>query len=205
MSEENKKPTDPLALCSQDQWAEPVEMEHWREEVVRRIEKRKSEGVTKGRSLEFIDPEKAARALFLISTGNYAKYRIAKELGVSKFLVDRLEYNHSDSLETRRKELSVRFTILAEKMAVLMDRKVEDLLEDPDALKDIPFKDISIAMGVMTDKSAQMAGIATTVIEHRSGPKLEDFEAMKSAARQRLVEQGKVIEVETLINEVAQA
>jgi hypothetical protein len=60
----------------------------------------------------------------------------------------------------------------------LVGRKISRIGEDDDQLDATSLKDLTIATGIMAQNAATMAGVATTIIEHRTGPTLD--EAMKA-------------------------
>lgn len=178
-------------------WADPEVMAHWHAEVARRVQINLAE---KKMSMECREPDKAARALYLLSETDMSKSAIAREVGIARQHLDRLAFNHAMSLEKRRPELAIKFTENADRLAHLMSRKVDMLMEDEALLMETPLKDIAIAMGVSIDKAGGLSGMATTVIEHRTGPSLEDAMKAISDARSRISEKlsGSAVDAEII-------
>lgn len=197
MPKKGESPDVPMDLSAPDRWADPSERAHWREVVADRVAYIKSKGVSKGMALEIRDPEKAAQALYMIAEGA-SSYKINKALGIHKIQVDRLRFNNIGELAKRRADLAERFTGLAEELARVTAQKIDMLRDDEEQLKNTSLRDLVIAMGISSDHSSRMAGIPTTVVEHRSGPSVEDFEAIKEAARKRLQKSATAIEAEVI-------
>jgi hypothetical protein len=144
-------------------------------------------------SVEHYAPNKAAMALYLLSQGARIK-TIAEKTGLSRAAIRGLEWRHNDTLETKRKEFSMRYAIAAQEFTDLLLDRATQLFDDPDALSKISPDKLAITVGILTDKAAQLTGMATTVVEHRKGASLEDAAKLISEARQRI--QGKVIDAE---------
>jgi len=78
----------------------------------------------------------------------------------------------------------------------VLEEKMQRLQADPDKLDDEKLKDIALAIGIVTDKAANLNGMATSVVEHRSGPSIEDAMKFREEVRQRVqMAKGKVIDV----------
>lgn len=145
-------------------------------------------------SIEHYAPNKAALALFLLSQG--AKIaEISRKTGISRDLIRALEWRHSDTLETKRKEFSMRYAIAAQEYTDLLFERANQLFEDPESLAKISPEKLAITVGILTDKAAQLTGMATTVVEHRKGPSLDDAAKLINEARSRIAK-GKVVDAE---------
>lgn len=166
-------------------WAAPEQMAYWRGEVERRAQANMAQ---KKMSMECREPEKAAKALYLLAETDMKKAEIAREVEIAKQHLDRLAYNHAIALEHRRPELAAKFTENADRIATAIGRKVDMILEDDEEMKKTPLKDLAIAMGVSIDKAGALSGMATTVIEHRTGPTLEDAMAAIAKAKQKVAD-----------------
>jgi len=147
-------------------------------------------------SIEHYAPNKAALALYLLAQG--AKItEISKKTGVSRDIIRSLEWRHNDTLETKRKEFSMRYAIAAQEYTDLLFERANQLFEDPDSLSKISPEKLAITVGILTDKAAQLTGMATTVVEHRKGASLDDAAKLISEARSRIAK-GKVVEAEVV-------
>lgn len=159
----------------------------WLEEVRKRAESRLAEGISKKQALEFRDPEKAAQALCLLAEGGMTQKAICAELGLYGAELSRLARHHAGSLaaafEHTRKDLAARYLHIAKRSAELMERKIDRLEDSDEQLDAVSIKDIALTIGIVHDKGMAAAGVATTVIEHRSGPSLDD--AIKAIAEAR--------------------
>lgn len=193
--QKNESPDVPMDLSAPDRWADESERTHWRSVVAERLDSLRTSGKTKINVLEGKDPEKAAQALYMIAEGA-SSHKVAKKLGLTRITVDRLRYNNVYELSKRRADLADRFTGLAEQLAIVTEQKLELLREDEDQLKNTSLRDLVISMGITSDHAARMAGIATTIVEHRSGPSVEDYQQMIETARARLKDETPVIEAE---------
>lgn len=146
-------------------------------------------------NVEHYAPNKAALALYLLSQGATIK-AISEKTGLGRGVIRSLEWRHNDTLETKRKEFSMRYAIAAQEFTDLLLERATQLFDDPEALSKISPEKLAITVGILTDKAAQLTGMATTVVEHRKGASLEDAAKLISEARQRI--QGKVIDAEVV-------
>ena len=167
-------------------------LDHWRAVVADRAAQVLSRGVTKARALEVTQPERAAMALYLLNEfPDMPRAQVAKRVNVSRIDLDRLAYHNAMKLEDARPELAAKFTKNASDLADLVGRKIAAINEDDEQLAATSLKDLSIAMGISASNAATMAGVPTTVIEHRSGPTLEDAMQFREEIRARLAEKAK--------------
>jgi transposase len=147
-------------------------------------------------SIEHYAPHKAALTLFLLAQGATIK-DISKKTGVGRATIRTLEWRHNDTLETKRKEFSMRYAIAAQEYTDLLFERATQLFDDPESLAKISPEKLAITVGILTDKAAQLTGMATTVVEHRKGASLDDAANLINEARSRIAK-GKVIEAETV-------
>ena len=154
-------------------------LDYWRTVVADRAAQVLAKGVTKARALEVVFPERAAMALYLLNEyPDMSRREVARRVNVARIDLDRLAYHNAMKLEDARPELAAKFTANASKLADLVGRKISRIGEDDDQLDATSLKDLTIATGIMAQNAATMAGVATTIIEHRTGPTLD--EAMKA-------------------------
>lgn len=184
--------SEELTITDDYGWENQADREFWLGEVTRYAESRASEGITKAIALELRDPNLAARALFMVATRAKTKKAICEELGIHSTELWRLERHHLGSLTKYRPELERRLTQLTANLVSTMERKLERLEESPDELDKTPLKDIALSIGIIGDKAAAAAGVATTIVEHRSGVSLDD--AMKAIAEAKAKVANKITE-----------
>lgn len=167
-------------------------LDYWRTAVAERAAQVLARGVTKPRALEVTQPERAAMALYLLNEfPDMPRAHVAKRVNVSRIDLDRLAYHNAMKLEDARPELAAKFTANASKIADLVGRKISRISEDDEQLDATSLKDLTIAMGISAQNAATMAGVPTTVIEHRSGPTLEDAMQFREEIRARLANKAK--------------
>ena len=65
-------------------------------------------------------------------------------------------------------------TITAELYKDLLIEKFERSAKDPEKPDAISPDKLAVAMGILADKSAQLAGMAGVIIEHRKGVSIDD-------------------------------
>lgn len=147
-------------------------------------------------NIEHYAPHKAALALFLLSQGARIT-EISKKTGIGRDVIRGLEWRHNDTLETKRKEFSMRYAIAAQEYTDLLFERATQLFDDPDSLAKISPEKLAITVGILTDKAAQLTGMATTVVEHRKGASLDDAANLINEARSRIAK-GKVVEAEVV-------
>jgi hypothetical protein len=152
----------------------------WFQEV---LDRAKEHGEKK--RVEFWNPHGAAKALWGLAQGK-SHNKIAQESGLDRKTVRELEWRHTDTLDTKRKEFSRKYAIAAEEYTDLLFQKAEQLADDPEQLKNISPDRLALTVGIMTDKATQLAGMAGIVIEHRKGASIEDAAKIISEAKARI-------------------
>jgi len=176
-------------------------LDYWRTVVADRAQAVLAKGVTKARALEVVHPERAAMALYLLNEfPDMGRAQIAKRVNVARHDLDRLAYNNAMKLEDARPELAAKFTKNASDIADLVGRKIARISEDDEQLDQTSLKDLTIAMGISAQNAATMAGVATTIIEHRTGPTLDDAMKAIEEAKAKVAEKlkGDAIEAEII-------
>lgn len=185
----------PKSAGPPENWRESPEFEHWSEEVRKRAAEHLAANPRAKRALEIREPGLAAEALYLLAHTGMTKKAIAAHVGVYPQEIWRLERHHG-TFELRRAGLAARMTNLSNGLARLLERKVDQIEDDDEQLSKTALKDIALSMGIVTDKAAALSNQPTVVIEHRSGPTIEDVMIEIQAARDRVAAKLKVQTIE---------
>jgi hypothetical protein len=138
-----------------------------------------------GNCVEHYAPNKAAMALWLAAQGARIT-DIQKKTGLGRETIRGLQWRHNDTLETKRKEFSMRYAIAAQDYTDLLFERSQQLFDNPEELAKISPDKLAVTVGILTDKAAQLTGMATTVVEHRKGASLDDAAKMISDAKSRI-------------------
>lgn len=165
----------------------------WFDEVRRRSE----DSPTGYKCIEAMAPRTAAIALWMKAQGVSNK-QVSKRTGLSYAAINGLCWRHSDTLETKRKEFSQKYAIAAQTFTDLLFDKADQLAENPEQLITISPDKLALTVGIMTDKAAQLSGMAGVVIEHRKGASISDAAKVIFDAKARIAEKirGTAIDVE---------
>jgi hypothetical protein len=155
------------------------------EELQRRALELHPEGMVGKPPVELSKPQQAATAIWLRSQGVTFK-EIERRTGLKFDTVRALCWRQQDTLETKRKEFSRRYAQVAETFTDLMFEKAQRMLDNPEQLDALSPDRLAMTVGIMTDKAAQLSGMAGTIIEHRKGASIEDAEAFIKQARARV-------------------
>lgn len=148
-------------------------------------------------SIEFYDEESTAKALTLFAQG--ASYRkIEAETGIARHTLIRLKFDQAANIEKLKPYFARKFAAMVDQGLDLMQEKFDRLYEDPTRLDEISPDRLAVTVGVMTDKAAQLAGMASAVIEHRKGSSIEDAAKIIAEARARIAAKTAVIDAEIL-------
>lgn len=153
-------------------------------EFIEEIRRRAAEMPNK-QSIECTDVHRSSMALWRLAQG-MSTLRVSKEMGMDWRTVRALEWRHTDTLETRRKEFSRYYAQAAGAYTDLLMEKAERLADDPEQLDNISPDKLALTVGIMTDKAAQLSGMAGVVIEHRKGASIDDAAKMIAEARERI-------------------
>jgi len=149
------------------------------------VRKRSEELGISYKCIESCAPRTAATALWMKAQGVSNK-QISKRTGLSYGAINGLSWRHADTLETKRKEFSQKYAIAAQTFTDLLFDKAEQLAENPEQLVNISPDKLALTVGIMTDKAAQLSGMAGVVIEHRKGASISDAAKVISDARARI-------------------
>jgi hypothetical protein len=168
----NRKLEEPKDLNPPDEWFD---------EVRKRAEE---QGVTH-QCIEACAPRTAATALWMKAQGVSNK-QVSRRTGLSYGAINGLCWRHADTLETKRKEFSQKYAIAAQTFTDLLFDKAEQLADNPDQLINISPDKLALTVGIMTDKAAQLSGMAGVVIEHRKGASISDAAKVISEAKARI-------------------
>ena len=80
----------------------------------------------------------------------------------------------------------MRYAIAAQDYTDLLFERSQQLFDNPEELAKISPDKLAVTVGILTDKAAQLTGMATTVVEHRKGASLDDAAKMISDAKSRI-------------------
>jgi hypothetical protein len=83
-------------------------------------------------------PDKAALALMLLARGT-AKMRVAEISGLDRGTISKLAWRHSETLESRKREMARGYAMAAEQYKDLLAQKAEQLEDNPEELALTPF------------------------------------------------------------------
>lgn len=150
--------------------------------------------------IERSKPDVAIKALWMLSQGASIA-EVARITGIGHESVRRLEWSHNETLENKRKEFAGRYAMAAAEYTDLLFQKAEQLSNTPEELAKISPDRLALVVGIMTDKSSQLSGMATSVIEHRRGASLDEAAKMIEEARMRVVNKQRIIEAEVIEND----
>lgn len=148
--------------------------------------------------LERSRPQVAAQALWMLSQA-IPKKRIAEQLGIDRGTIRALEWRHNDTLESKRKEFSREYAMVAMTYKNLLFMKAEQLEDDPEQLKLVSPDKLALTMAISTDKAMALSGMAGVVIEHRKGASIDDAAFAIAAAKARVAEKIKAQAIEAEI------
>ena len=152
-----------------------------------------------GNCVEHYAPNKAAMALWLAAQGARIT-DIQKKTGLGRETIRGLQWRHNDTLETKRKEFSMRYAIAAQDYTDLLFERSQQLFDNPEELAKISPDKLAVTVGILTDKAAQLTGMASSIVEHRKGASLDDAAKMIFDAKARIARKIKedAIEAEIL-------
>lgn len=183
-----------VPINNSEDWAPPEVMQFYRDEVKKRGEEWLAAHPTAKHRAELRCPEECAKAIYLLTESGLKDREVAQQTGIREIELGRLIYHRPELWEKRRPKLAQKLAIASEMLADAMQKKAQKLLEDPEELAKTPVKDLALALGITTDKAAAYHGMATTVVEHRTGASLDDAAAAIAAAKARA--RGRIIEAE---------
>lgn len=179
------------ALASTDEEAP----QDWMNEI--RVRAEESSGI---HCIERANPQLAAKIIWRMAQGVSAN-KIMQELGVKRDTIRRLAWRHKDTLETKKKEFSREYAMVAEELKNILLVKADQLLDNPEQLESLSPDKIALTVAIMTDKRMALSGMAGVVIEHRKGASIDDAQMAIAAARARIADKMRSEAVEAEIVE----
>lgn len=138
---------------------------------------------TAKRRTEIREPEKAALALYLLDTTSMGQMKVAAAVGLSNREIGTLLFHRPELWEKRRPRLAMDLAATTEELLDVMGEKIARIKESQVELDSTPLKDIALSVGILSDKAATFNGMATAVVEHRSGPSIADARQAIEEAR----------------------
>lgn len=151
-------------------------------------------------SSEKIKPLESAVALWRLAQGIPLK-RIQAETGISPRAIREMAIRHRHTLNDHKEKFAALYAQAASEYSELLFEKADRMRENPEQLDQISPDRLAITVGIMTDQAAKLSGMASTVIEHRTGASIEDAAAMIAAARARIAEKAKAHAIEAEVIE----
>jgi hypothetical protein len=105
-----------------------------------------------------------------------------------------MRYDHRDAIDVRRLRAADDAEHVAERYRMLLEVKADQLEGDAESLSKTSAKDLALAYAIARDKSSNLRGDATVIVEGRKGMSLDEAAAMIEAAQKRV--RGTAIDVE---------
>jgi hypothetical protein len=137
--------------------------------------------------LERTQPDVAAKAMWLLAQGaSFTKVR--QITGVGHETLRRLSWDHKDTLDSKRKEFSMRYAIAAQEYTDLLFKKAEQLYDDPEQLAQVRPDHLATTVGIMQDKAAALAGITGNDLDKKAGISIEDAAALIAEVKARVAQ-----------------
>jgi hypothetical protein len=151
-------------------------------------------------SVESMRPEQAAIALWRLAQGHPIR-KIAVETGLDRETIKQLQFRQADILHLYRKEFADAYSRAASTYTDLLMDKADRIAADPAQLDGISPDRLALTVGIMTDKAAQLSGMAGVIVEHRKGATVADAAQLIAEARARVAEKikGQAIEAEIIV------
>ena len=80
----------------------------------------------------------------------------------------------------------MRYAIAAQDYTDLLFERSQQLFDNPDELAKISPDKLAVTVGILTDKAAQLTGMASSIVEHRKGASIDDAAKMIFDAKARI-------------------
>lgn len=129
-------------------------------------------------------PMKCAIALVMLAEATPLR-KISESVGMSIPTIMRLSRELQGAFSEKRELFARAMAEVAVKARTALSERLDMMLEDPEDLKSARLNDLAVVVGITHDKTMALSGVASTVIEHRTGPTIEDAAKEISAARAR--------------------
>jgi hypothetical protein len=122
----------------------------------------------------------------LMRSENRPLREVRDKTGLSINTIQRLSWSHRETLESARAVMGREMAIVADKARMALSERLDILLGSEEELKATRLSDLAVVVGIAHDKALALSNQATVVIEHRTGPTIEDVMIEIQAARDRV-------------------
>lgn len=143
-------------------------------------------------------PRESAIALWRMAQG-ISLSQISEETGIARHALRALALRNQQTLNEQKERFAALYAMAAHEYSELLFEKADRMRDNPEQLDAITPDRLALTVGIMTDQAAKLSGMASTVIEHRTGASIEDAAAMIAAARARIAEKAKATAIEAEI------
>jgi len=137
--------------------------------------------------LERVKPAKAALILWRLAQGISVR-RIIEETGACRKTIRGLQLRLRQPLSEQKARFAALYAQAANEYTELLFEKADRLWENPEQLDNISPDRLAVTVGIMTDHASRLSGMASSVIEHRTGASIEDAAKMIEDAKKRIAE-----------------
>lgn len=137
--------------------------------------------------MERVRPATAALILWRLAQGISMK-RITEETGVCRKSIRQLQLRLNQPLSEQKVRFAALYAQAASEYTELLFEKADRLWENPEQLDSISPDRLAVTVGIMTDHASRLSGMASSVIEHRTGASIEDAAKMIEDAKKRVAE-----------------
>lgn len=159
--------------------------------------------VTHANATEKKQPREAVLALEMLAEGKNHE-DIQRETGLGLAAIASLRARHEMVLEERRKQLATDGYAQAEMLRLLAMKKMEQLAEDPEALKKVNIRDLVISGAITQDKVFAALGEASRVVVEHKGKGVSLDDAVKAIEEARAKVRAASVEVNVTPAEASQ-
>jgi len=140
-----------------------------------------------GNLLEKKDPARVAQVLRMKADGCSMR-EVYDATGTSFEQQIRLYRTHGDTIHELHKEIAMTAGQVAKLSMEMLTEKLQQINNNPDQMREVQIRDIALVTGIAVDKSIAANTGGVTVIEHRSGPSIDDAMAYQEGLRKKLAD-----------------
>jgi hypothetical protein len=140
-----------------------------------------------GNAIERANPTMLRQIIERLASGD-SFGSISKETGYQKDTIRKIFREYPESIQIIREHQTVTAFMDEAEAREILRLKYEQMLDDPEQIAKANVRDIAICVSMANERYRNASGENKVVIEHRSGPSLEEFAKKLEEAKQKVRE-----------------
>lgn len=145
-----------------------------------------------GNAIEVANPTVVRQIIEGLADGK-SQAELEAKFGYDRKTISKIFREYPDAIALVRENIAINAYMDEQQLAEVMRMKVDQMKQDPEQIAKTNIRDIAISVSMMNERYRNAVGENKVVIEHRSGPSIEEFAKVIEEARKKA--QQKIVDV----------